>query len=658
MKKTIILLMVITITILAGCQEPVNPPDKTTLSENEGELKLMSDEELRSLSQDSSGEGYLKGGERMMEDDVQMSTSSGDAGGTPEYSETNIQEAGVDEADIIKTDGEYIYTISDKTLYIIKAGEDARKISKISLNNTPDALFIDGDNLAVFGRTSSLSDYNIPTTNGLTFFNTYDISDKESPEERENIQIEGQYKEGRMIDGEVYIITTSGPSIKHPRPIIMKDGREEKIDSVYRLPNPYDNPMMSNIHSINIENGEMESKSIVTESTPTVYMSQENIYLAHTESRNKYEIEEEIKREKVVPELNPEDKALIERIKDIEPDILSQAEKERKIDRIINTHVQLMDKEEQEKLRDEIEKEAKEKIEEMEYLENTNIHKIKADDGSLEISGHGKVPGHLNNQFSMDEKDDVLRIATTVNPVHGVKGREEESNHVLTLDEDLEVMDHIKDIAVEESIYSTRFIEDRLYMVTFEQIDPFFVIDLKEPKDLEILGELKITGFSRYLHPYDNETIIGLGKEASETGRTKGLKISLFDVKDVEEPEEITKFVTEDRYASSTAAYEHKAFLFSRDRNLMVIPAYSHGRDDEGYNGAFVFNITKDQIKLRGLIDHSSEKRYGPAVQRSLYIGDNLYTKSENLLRINDLKDLQSVKNITLVDSEKDIPTY
>ena len=104
-------------------------------------------------------------------------------------------------------------------------------------------------------------------------------------------------------------------------------------------------------------------------------------------------------------------------------------------------------------------------------------------------------------------------------------------------------------------------------MVTFEQVDPFFVIDLSNPKKIKELGKLKIPGFSRYLHPYDKNTIIGIGKDATETGRTKGLKISLFDVSDVENPEEIAKYVSESRYADSTALYEHKAFLFSKEKN-------------------------------------------------------------------------------------------
>jgi len=209
-------------------------------------------------------------------------------------------------------------------------------------------------------------------------------------------------------------------------------------------------------------------------------------------------------------------------------------------------------------------------------------------------------------------------------------------------------------------------------MVTFRQVDPFFVIDLNDPTDITELGQLKIPGFSRYLHPYDENTLIGIGQDATETGRTTGLKISLFDVSDFANPKEIAKYVTEERYADSTALYEHKAFLFSKDKELLVIPAHNYdyrwdwedgSGNEAAYNGAFVFHITKDEIELRGLIDHSKSMAadqyyWGSLVQRSLYIEDLLYTKSPNLLRINEIDDLSSVKDVTLETSEPGFPVY
>jgi uncharacterized secreted protein with C-terminal beta-propeller domain len=275
----------------------------------------------------------------------------------------------------------------------------------------------------------------------------------------------------------------------------------------------------------------------------------------------------------------------------------------------------------------------------------------------------------------MDEYNNVFRIATTISQrwsyYKGESQSAESTNNVFTLDKDLDLLDSLKELAKGETIQSTRFMGDRLYMVTFRQVDPFFVIDLKNPENIKELGKLKIPGFSRYLHPYDENTIIGIGRDTSAIGAQRGLKISLFDVTDVENPKEIAKFVTDEQYAQSTAEYEHKAFLFSKINNLLVIPVYSYSYDrcwgdvcpaggSTGYNGAFVFKITKDEIKLRGLIDHSQGYKdyYSPAVERSLYIQELLYTKSPNLLRINKIDDLSKVKNIELEAGESPYPVY
>jgi uncharacterized secreted protein with C-terminal beta-propeller domain len=230
------------------------------------------------------------------------------------------------------------------------------------------------------------------------------------------------------------------------------------------------------------------------------------------------------------------------------------------------------------------------------------------------------------------------------------------SNSVFTLDGDLELLDRLDNIAPGETIFSTRYMGERLYMVTFRQVDPFFVVDLSNPRDIEVIGKLKVPGFSRYLHPYDDHTVIGIGRDATDLGRQQGLKISLFDVTDVEHPREIAKWVSEDDYAQSSAEWEHKAFLFSKEKELLVIPGYSYPNSwgsDKGdlqeYNGAMVFHITPKEISLRGIVDHgAAQQYYGAQVERSLYIEDLLYTKSPGLLRINEIDDLSSVKKIAL----------
>jgi uncharacterized secreted protein with C-terminal beta-propeller domain len=215
----------------------------------------------------------------------------------------------------------------------------------------------------------------------------------------------------------------------------------------------------------------------------------------------------------------------------------------------------------------------------------------------------------------------------------------------------------------------------RAYMVTFVQTDPLFVIDLSSPANPKVLGELKIPGFSSYLHPYSDTMLIGLGKDtvANEWGgvKTKGLKLSLFDVSDVANPKEVDTYVMGDAGSDSIALQDHKAFLFSREKNLLSIPVtIAEDKENRGwgqtvFSGAAVFKVDENGFELKGKIDHSDGGKvgiqdcwwgycyYDNNVLRSLYIGDNLYTFSNKYLKINDIKDLKEVKKLELKKEKK-----
>ncbi len=594
-----------------------------------------------------------------------------------DYSTTNVQVEGVDEADLIKTDGEYIYTISGATTYIIKAypGADAETLSTIKNDKDPDDLFIYGDTLAVIGDyRGSLEGIGFVPSSGMVFFDIYDVSDRSNPKMVKEYLFEGSYSDARLYGDYAYLVVMDSIDYRpvYPMPLVVEDGvvGEMAIDDMYYYPIPYDWPELVTVHSISLKDiGGVESKAVAVEGGHTLYMSTESVYLAYTEDVNEYDLRRDIAMGLLESKLTSYDKSLIKTIKEMPGDILSPREKEEKVYQVYAKYIDYMTKADQDKLEDEIDDALDKKLEEYKYFEFTVVHELPVKNGDIEIGQTGKVPGHVINQFSMDEYDKVLRIATTISPrwSWAWKDRSESVNNVYALDAGMAIIGKLEGLAEGEQIYSTRFMGKKLYMVTFEQIDPFFVIDLSDPTNIKSLGELKITGFSKYLHPYDETTIIGLGNEATEQGRVTGLKISLFDVSDVANPTEIAKFVTDEKYAQTTADYEHKAFLFSKEKELLVIPAYNQeyrywddsGGEEQEYNGALVFKISKEEIVLRGLIDHSGygENSWGPAVQRSLYIEELLYTKSEKLLRINELSDLSSVKEVKLSTSSP-IPVY
>ncbi len=628
------------------------------------------------------------------ESDMATRESSGGSGNS--YSGTESQIENVDEADIIKTDGEYVYTTTGRTLFLIRAypGAEAEVVGTVALDMDPNGLFIDGDKLAVIGNyydADYFAEKGIRPRNGMTRVTIYDVSDRADAKVLETYTLEGSYQAARMKDGVVYVTLTSGPDgrTEYPTPLIIRGDTVSSVPvkDAYWFPMPYQYVQFVTAHAIGLRdtNRAIDSVTVAVEGTGTVFMSENAIYLAATEWINEWEVRQEILRDMVAPKLGDADTTLISKIKATDSDVLSEPEKQAKIDQIYNEYVNYLPSEAQQDLNDAIDTELKKRMDKLESLEWTIINRIDVEsDGSLSVGPTGKVPGSVYGQFAMDEHEGYLRVATTVNqrwnswwrpmPIDArasaVEGDvmidssakmiapqepTQSTNNVYVLDGDLKVVGSVTGIAKGETIQSARFIGDRLYLVTFRQVDPFFAIDLSNPEKPKILGELKVPGFSRYLHPYDDNIVIGIGRDVSDTGRQQGLKISLFDVTDVSKPKEIAKWVAADEQAQSVAEWEHKAFLFDREKELLVIPGYSYdygwntGNKASGFNGAMVFSITPSSIKMRGIIDHGvNNGMYGATVERSLYIENLLYTKSPTLLRINDLDDLSSVKRITL----------
>ena len=723
LKKTIqilsILILVFTL-VLSGCTKVPGKLEQkqTTFSQNTFDPKLnieaksfASDAEFQSfVKQNQIESGGYNGGILMRTlssaapamAEKAADSSSGSGVSQNSYSQTNNQVASVDEADIIKTDGEYIYTISQNTLFIAKAypGIESKIVSTIKFNSTPQGIFLKDGKLTVFGNfydTAYFKKMNFIPRSGMTFFDIYDISDKEKPVLVKDYKFEGNYFQARMTGDYVYFVITSGLEKRtdYPTPLIFDGDVKSSMSAknIFYYPMPYIYPELVTVHAVNMAatDAAINSKSVVVESASNMYMSEKNIFITNTEYINEWEIRQKITMDFMIDKLSDSDKTLVEKIKNVDNDVLSKSEKDSKIMQVIYESISYMTQDEQDKINEEIDNRTADKMQEYEYMEYTVINKLSVENGIVDVSAQGKVPGHVINQFSLDENNDVLRIATTISqrwlPIYYAKrvatetvasdakmaassilprnDVTESENQVYTLDKNLKILGSLKGLAKGEQIYSTRFIGDRLYMVTFKQVDPFFVIDLSDASNIKELGKLKLLGFSRYLHPYDENTIIGIGRDATDNGRTEGLKISLFDVTDVENPKTLASFVTTEKYAQSTAEWEHKAFLFSKEKNLLVIPAYNYNYDYTGntkgqeYNGAMVFNITKNGITLRGIIDHSSgsgNNYYGPLVERSLYINELLYTKSSGLLRINKIDDLSSVNKLELVDKTGAIP--
>jgi inhibitor of cysteine peptidase len=533
----------------------------------------------------------------------------------PDYSATNIQVAGVDEADIVKTDGEYIYVVSGNKTIIVKAypPEQAQVLSEIELEGTVIGIFINGDRLVVFEEETPYYPYNDirwgPTgeiympliISPKIFIKVYDVSDRENPQLQRDISADGQYISSRMIGDYAYVVINEpvyGEENQVELPRIYSGGDEKGTEipatDIYYSDVADYYYTYTTIIAINTQNDDQEPtyETILLGASSNVYVSLNNIYLTFP---------------------------------------------------VWGSGVGDFDK--------------------------TSIYRIQIAGDEIEYVASGEVPGMVLNQFSMDEYDGYFRVATTT---YGQTTR----NNVYVLNMSLNITGSLEDLAPGETIYSTRFMGKRGYLVTFKQVDPLFVIDLSDPSDPEELGYLKVTGYSDYLHPYDETHIIGIGKETTDAGTFawyQGVKISLFDVTDVSNPVEISSIEIGDRGTDSPVLWDHKAFLFDKSRNLLVMPIlvaevdvsnYPEGVPDWAYGepvwqGAYVFNVSLDQgIQLKGRITHIENPAdleqgyyysYSPlSVERSLYIDDALYTISSAKIMMNNLENLDYINEVQL----------
>ncbi|MFA5031020.1 MAG: beta-propeller domain-containing protein [Patescibacteria group bacterium] len=613
-------------------------------------------------------------------EETKSSTSSSD-----DYSKTNVQVEGVDEGDIVKTDGSYIYTVVGTTVEIVKVGSDNSLSieSTIAIDGYPQNMYINGSRLVVYGTDTSYSTepyYDLlPRSNSsFTFVKIFDVSDHAKPEKIRDLRFEGNYVDSRMIGDYIYMVT-SNPTYQimtNPIPLMVEDGTVKSFDmstgGVYYLDGSYDNYSFTRVNAIPVlnDNEDVSAQVYLLSSTEQMYVSETAMYLTYTKYVSEQQIQLEALRSVVEPKLSAADKQKIKDIQDAPAHVLSYYDKQQKMYQVFAIYVEQLSASEQTKIEADIEAYVTKKYKDIsKELEKTVIQKVQISGSKLTLGATGEVTGHVLNQFSMDESGGYFRIATTKSSTWSQFAQETDSyNNLYILDGDLKQVGKAEDLAKGEQIYSVRFMQNRAYIVTFKQTDPLFVLDVSNPQSPKVLGELKVPGFSSYLHPYDDTTLIGFGKEADENGRTKGLKISLFNVADPANLKETATYTIGDAGSDSIALYDHKAFLFSKEKNLLVIPATVYESTDGSYygsvtsNGAMVFNITPTSIELRKTISHVDTTKndakvydsymgytyYDSSVKRSLYIGKNLYTISDQFIKVNDLETLTEQQSLAL----------
>ncbi|MBD3281398.1 hypothetical protein GF391_01500 [Candidatus Uhrbacteria bacterium] len=549
-----------------------------------------------------------------------------------EYSETNVQVEGVDEADIVKMDGTYVYHLSKNRIMIsqVLPADSARLVGQIEMDDDVHAsdLYVDGDKLMVMGRKYMDHFYPMPLAGdaaesivpypyggNVSIAQIWDIADRSEPTKVRTVEFDGSLSSSRMIDGNVYLVMSSWsrwhsldglPKEEGLVPAYRDSDKSGEFEPMVRCGNVgYFDPEPSReyltVASVPMHGkGEVE-REVILGSSETVYASLENLYVAKRDWQVRPFYDSMI----------PEDR------------------------------------------------------------ERTNIYKFNLDEGEVNFAKQGHVPGHLLNQFSLDEHNGYLRVATTKGEVWRTGA--DSTNNVYILDGEMNPAGSIEGIAPGERIYSMRFMGDKGYMVTFKKVDPFFVLDLKNPKDPKILGKLKIPGYSDYLHPMDENHIIGVGKETVEAEEGdfawyQGIKMAVFDVTDVTNPKELHKIIIGDRGTESEALHNHKAFMYSPSKQLLALPIrlaelsdevkadpYNDGNEygDFTFQGAFVYKLTvAGGFEELGRITHHEDNQaalksgwyygdYDADIDRVAYMDNTFLTLSDSGIQMHQLYDLQ-----------------
>jgi uncharacterized secreted protein with C-terminal beta-propeller domain len=675
MKNAIlIILLAIGITAFLSAVSLLKIPEAPSKNEVK---RFSSYEEIKSFLKTnvemSSYYGPYFGAQTLGQRTEVLPTAEQAKGAGVDYSTTNIQVAGVDEADIVKNDGKYIYIVSGKKIVIVDAypAKDAKILSEIELNGTPGEIFVNGNKLVVFGQT----EYNYVVEESMivpgpgilpprpyspeTFIKVYDISDRQNPVLKRNVSLEGNYFNSRMIGDYVYAIVNQPVYFTEtepvPLPVISSGTKTRAIapSEIYYFDFPDSSYIFTNVLAINTQDDSegVNSKTFLMGYSQNMYVSTDNIYVVYNKRVSEFNFYDRIIEKAILPS-SPSD--IQDKINEVRNSDITQYEKMRKISEIFQNYLGTLNPEDAASIMKNAEKRMEEVQQEIaKEMEKTVVHKIYVNNGNIEYRTNGEVPGYVLNQFSMDEHDGYLRMATTTG-----SWRQTSSNHVYVLDSDLKIVGRAEDLAAGERIYSARFIGDKGYMVTFRQVDPLFVIDLSDPSNPRVLGYLKIPGVSDYLHPYDETHVIGVGRDATEQGRIKGMKLSLFDVSDVENPKEVSKYYIGESGTDSDALRDHKAFLFSKSKNLLVIPVrVSEGGKWDAWQGAYIFNIDLSSgFTLKGKVTHANETvgekeyyyDYYSQVRRSLYIDDVLYTVSSRMIKMNELGSLVEINKIVL----------
>lgn len=603
------------------------------------------------------------------------------------------QMAGGVDADIVKTDGQYVYALVKNELSIIKANPSngSEVISKVTFKSRPQGILVSGNFLAAFGNDDQIKDQAAYQTfyrhNPYTFLKVFDVSDPAKPKQVRDLDFEGSYSEARLIGDYVYFLTNMSGSYVAGEPLIprtMDNGQvlSAKCDGeakcfapdVFYFDIPYSSYSYNSLTAVNIKdyNEPLSGQIYLLDEGQDYYVSNNNIYITYASHLNEFDLRQSVKRSIVFAKLSADDQDKINKVDASPSYVLNKNEKVNKAAQIIDRYISSLPANDQVSLQTEINNTLTQKLtDQAKAASQTTIYKFSLSASKIEYRAIGEVPGQILNRFSIDENDNFLRLVTSRNQqISGVTGTPADNySNIYVLDNNLKPLGSLENLATTEKITAARFVGERAYLIAAAPTDPLYVISLKDPTKPAVLGAVKISSAS-YLKPVDADgtKLIGLGRAAGATeGQAGGLKLTLFDFTDLTKPQELDSYLIGDSSSDSIALSDHNALLYSAEKGLLSIPAVLRDTSNRlSFSGSLIFTINSDKLNLKGKIDHSSGGRFGQAdywggfdyydntVKRSFYINNDLFTFSNKFLKINDLDKLNEIKSLELTSSADD----